>query len=64
MASDYKVLALSMLDYFYSKGLYTIHKIGGKYHVLRTKITKEQYEHMKNEYINNLDDYGNDLKGE
>lgn len=51
-----------MLDYFYSKGLYTIHKIGGKYHVLRTKITKEQYEHMKNVYMNEVDELGRKIR--
>lgn len=54
-------LALGMLDYFYSKGLYTIHKINEKYYVLRTKITKEQYDHMKSFYINQFDEHGKDL---
>lgn len=55
-------LAIGMLDQFYIDGLYTIQKIGGKYHVLKTKITKEQYDHMKNVYINEFDELGRKTK--
>ncbi|CAI3950207.1 unnamed protein product [Commensalibacter communis] len=55
-------LALGMLDQFYIDCLYTIQKIGGKYHVLKTRITKEQYDHMKNVYINEFDESGKKTK--
>lgn len=51
-------LALGMLDYFYHYGLYTVKKIGGKYEVLKTKIKKEQYDHLKRVFTFELDDQG------
>lgn len=56
--SPIKTFALAMLDYFYFYGLYTMEKTGDKYEVVKTRITKEQYDHMKYVYNNELDQNG------
>jgi len=56
---DMKLLASDMIDEFYKNGFYTFkQRPDGKHEITRTKINKEQHDHMKNEYINNLDSHG------
>jgi len=53
-----KVIAIRMLDEFYTNGLYTIQQTSnGNFQVVKTKITKEQYDFMKSEY-NKRNDIG------
>ena len=46
----------SVLTYFYKEGLWTVEKDKGKYYVVKTKLTKDQYNLALKE-LDNLNDY-------